>query len=116
MSVRVERGGEVTTVVLDRPEVRNAVDRETAGRLVEEFREFDADPGTRVAVLWGVGGTFCAGADLKAMARGDLPRLEETGPGPMGPSRMRLSKPVIAAIAGRAVAGGAGRHGSFGVS
>ncbi|MEK7867043.1 MAG: crotonase/enoyl-CoA hydratase family protein [Planctomycetota bacterium] len=106
MSVRVERGGEVTTVVLDRPEVRNAVDRETADRLVEAFREFDADPRTRVAVLWGEGGTFCAGADLKAVAKGDLPRLEETGPGAMGPSRMRLSKPVIAAIAGHAVAGG----------
>src|SRR5262245_53637152 len=102
MSVHVETEGPVTTVVLDRPEARNAVDRETAGALADAFREFDADESQSVAVLWGAGGTFCAGADLKAMDN----RIEPDGDGPMGPSRMRLGKPVIAAIEGHAVAGG----------
>jgi enoyl-CoA hydratase len=104
--VRVERSGPVTTVVLDRPEVRNAVDRPTAEALADAFRAFDADDGQAVAVLWGAGGTFCAGADLKAVADGRANRLEADGDGPMGPSRMLLSKPVIAAVAGHAVAGG----------
>jgi enoyl-CoA hydratase len=104
--VRVERSGPVTTVVLDRPEVRNAVDRPTADALADAFRAFDADDGQAVAVLWGAGGTFCAGADLKAVADGRANRLEADGDGPMGPSRMLLSKPVIAAVAGHAVAGG----------
>ena len=107
MSVRSETRDRVTTVILDRPEVRNAVDRATADALAEAFRRFDADPGADVAVLWGAGGTFCAGADLKAVASGGpANRIAEDGDGPMGPTRMQLSKPVIAAIAGHAVAGG----------
>jgi enoyl-CoA hydratase/carnithine racemase len=106
MSVRVERDGPVTTVVLDAPQVRNAVDRTTAEALADAFRAFDADEQAAVGVLWGAGGTFCAGADLKAAAAGAGNRVAPDGDGPMGPSRMVLSKPVIAAIAGHAVAGG----------
>jgi enoyl-CoA hydratase len=106
MSVRVEKNGPVTTVVLSRPEVRNAVDRETALALADAFRDFDNDPGASVGVLFGDNGTFCAGADLKSIAAGRHNRTETTGDGPMGPSRMLLSKPVIAAISGYAVAGG----------
>ena len=107
MSVRIERNGPVTTVVLNRPEARNAVDRPTAEALADAFRAFDADPDAAVAVLWGEGGTFCAGADLKAIGtRARQPRRAEDGDGPMGPTRMLLGKPVIAAIAGHAVAGG----------
>ncbi len=101
--VRTEKDGAVTTVILSRPERRNAVDRSTAEALSEAFREFDADPEACVAVLWGEGGTFCAGADLKD-GHGNVARPE--GDGPMGPSRMLLSKPVIAAVSGFAVAGG----------
>jgi len=104
--VRIERDGPVTTVILDRPAVRNAVDRDTADSLVAAFSAFDADEGAAVAVLWGAGGTFCAGADLQAIAAGRPNRVAPEGDGPMGPTRMRLSKPVIAAIAGHAVAGG----------
>ncbi|MBW1878643.1 MAG: crotonase/enoyl-CoA hydratase family protein [Deltaproteobacteria bacterium] len=104
--VLVERDGPVTTVVLHRPEVRNAVDRPTADALTAAFRAFAADEGAMVAVLWGAGGTFCAGADLKAIARGTPNRVAPDGDGPMGPTRMKLAKPVIAAIAGHAVAGG----------
>jgi enoyl-CoA hydratase len=106
MSVRVEKNGPVTTVVLARPEVRNAVDRDCAHQLAEAFREFDQDPNALVAVFFGDNGTFCAGADLKSIAAGNPNRTEPTGDGPMGPSRMLLSKPVIAAISGYAVAGG----------
>jgi enoyl-CoA hydratase len=106
MSVRVERVGAVTTIIMSRPEVRNAIDRSTAQALADAFREFDADDGARVAVLHGDHGTFCAGADLKAAARGELPRIESTGDGPLGPTRMLLGKPVVASIAGHAVAGG----------
>ncbi|HUJ25501.1 MAG TPA: crotonase/enoyl-CoA hydratase family protein [Myxococcales bacterium] len=106
MSVRVEKSGPVTTVVLHRPQVRNAVDRDTAQALADAFRAFDADGGARAGVLFGDGGTFCAGADLKAIATGQANRLEPDGDGPMGPSRMLPGKPVIAAIAGHAVAGG----------
>lgn len=106
MTVRVERRGAVTTVVLDRPAVRNAVDRETAEALSAAFREFEADPAARVAVLWGAHGTFCAGADLKAIAAGLPNRVEPDGDAPLGVGRLRLSKPVIAAIAGHALAGG----------
>lgn len=105
-AVRVERDGPVWTVVLHRPERRNAVDRATADALAAAFREFDADPHAHVAVLWGDGGTFCAGADLKAVAEGTPNRLDAEGDGPMGPSRLQLDKPVIAAISGHAVAGG----------
>jgi len=104
--VTVERNGPVTTVVLDRPEVRNAVDGPAAAALCEAFMDFDADPDASVAVLFGAGGTFCSGADLKAVGTPDGVRTQTDGPGPMGPTRLRLSKPVIAAICGHAVAGG----------
>jgi enoyl-CoA hydratase len=106
MSVRIERDGPVTTVVLSRPDVRNAVDGPTAQALADAFREFDADPAASVAVLWGDGGTFCAGADLAAIGTKRSNRVTEDGDGPMGPTRLSLSKPVIAAIRGYAVAGG----------
>jgi enoyl-CoA hydratase len=106
MSVRIAKNGPITTVILHRPEVRNAVDAPTAQALAAAFRAFDADPDARVAVLYGEGGTFCAGADLKAISEGRLPRLVPDGDAPMGPSRMVLGKPVIAAISGHAVAGG----------
>jgi enoyl-CoA hydratase len=106
MSVRVERSGPVTTVIIDRPEVRNAVDGPTAAALAREFRRFDADPDASVAVLTGAGGTFCSGADLRAMGTPAQNAVSPDGDGPMGPTRMRLSKPVIAAIDGYAVAGG----------
>jgi len=102
VGVHAESVGPVTTVVIDRPDARNAVDRITAEQLTEAFRAFDADGSQSVAVLTGAGGTFCAGADLKAMDN----RVEADGDGPMGPTRLRLSKPVIAAIEGFAVAGG----------
>lgn len=115
-TVRIERDGVVTTVIIDRPEVRNAVDRPTAEALSEAFLQFERDSEARVAVLWGAGGTFCAGADLKGVAegRGNRTRPPKTGDeydplaadGPMGPTRMALSKPVIAAVSGHAVAGG----------
>src|SRR6478609_91945 len=104
--VRVERSGPVTTVILDRPAAKNAVDRDTAQALADAFRAFEADDTARVAVLFGDHGTFCAGADLKALSQGTGNRVAADGDGPMGPSRMLLSKPVIAAIAGHAVAGG----------
>lgn len=104
--VRIEKRGTVTTVILDQPEVRNAVDRPTADALAAAFRDFDADPESRVAVLWGSGGVFCAGANLKARGSPEENRVDPEDEGPMGPSRMLLSKPVIAAIAGFAVAGG----------
>ncbi len=101
--------GPVRTIIINRPDKRNAVDRPTATALRAAFEAFEADEEARVAVLAGAGGTFCAGADLAAL--GDPERRNEvepqgTGPGPMGPSRMMLSKPVIAAVSGHAVAGG----------
>ena len=104
--IRIERTGAVTSVIIDRRAARNAVDRETAQELADAFRAFDADDAARVAVLAGDHGTFCAGADLKALAAGTPNRVAPDGDGPMGPSRMLLSKPVIAAISGHAVAGG----------
>src|SRR5438105_1809388 len=104
--IRIERDGTVTTVIIDRPGAKNAVDRGTAEQLADAFRAFDADADARVAVLHGDHGTFCAGADLKALASGNPNRVARDGDGPMGPSRMLLSKPVIASIAGHAVAGG----------
>jgi enoyl-CoA hydratase len=106
MSVRVEKDGAVATVILSRPEARNAVDPDTARALADAFRAFDADADASVAVLWGEGGTFCSGADLKAFAAGRYDDIREEGDGPMGPSRLLLDKPVIAAIEGYAVAGG----------
>jgi enoyl-CoA hydratase len=104
--VRVERSGPVTTVIMNRPEARNAVNGPAAAGLYEAFDEFDNDESASVAVLWGDNGTFCAGADLKAFGTPDANPVHRTGPGPMGPSRMVLSKPVIAAVSGYAVAGG----------
>ena len=108
MSVRAETVGRVLTVILDRPERRNAVDGAVAAKLAETFRAFDSDDTLDVAVLWGSGGCFCAGADLKAVAEdaGAANTLDADGDGPMGPTRMQLGKPVIAAISGHAVAGG----------
>jgi len=105
-AVTVERAGPVTTVRLSRPHARNAVDGVTAAALADAFRAFDADPEASVAVLHGEGGTFCAGADLRAVGTPAGNRTEPDGDGPMGPTRMRLGKPVIAAIEGHAVAGG----------
>lgn len=106
MSVHVSKDGPVTIVTIERPEVRNAVDGPTAQALADAFRAFDADQTAAVAVLTGAGGTFCAGADLQAIGTERGNRVEEDGDGPMGPTRLRLSKPVIAAIEGYAVAGG----------
>ncbi|MEZ0383923.1 crotonase/enoyl-CoA hydratase family protein [Mycobacterium sp. pW045] len=106
MNVRVERSGAVTTVILDRPEARNAVDGPTAAALYQAFAEFDRDDSAAVAVLWGDHGTFCAGADLKAFGTEKTNQTHRSGPGPMGPTRMTLTKPVIAAVSGYAVAGG----------
>ena len=106
MTVRVERAGAVTIVTIDRPEARNAVDRPTAALLADAFRDFDADPSQSVAVLTGAHGTFCAGADLKAFGTDRANSVSTEGDGPMGPTRMLLSKPVIAAVEGYAVAGG----------
>ena len=106
MSVRVDKRGPVTTVILDRPHARNAVDGPTALALFDAFETFERDDTASVAVLWGAGGTFCAGADLKAIGTPDTNPTHSSGPGPMGPTRMVLSKPVIAAISGYAVAGG----------
>jgi len=105
-NVLVERDGEVTTITIDRPAARNAVDGPTAAELAEAFREFDADPAAAVAVLTGSGGAFCAGADLKAIGTDRMNRTHPDGDGPMGPTRLRLGKPVIAAVHGHAVAGG----------
>lgn len=111
-AVRVEKNGPVTTVILHRPHARNAVDRPTAEALTAAFLAFEADEAASVAVFWGAGGAFCAGADLKAVATGRGNRIVDPtgdyldGAGPMGPSRLVLSKPVIAAIDGPAVAGG----------
>ena len=104
--VAYEVDGSVAIVSIDRPEVRNAVDRATAEELAAAFRLFDADEGLAVAVLTGRGGTFCAGADLRSVAAGAGNRVAEDGDGPMGPTRLQLSKPVIAAVEGHAVAGG----------
>lgn len=107
MSVSVTRDGEIAIIAIDRPDRRNAVDGPTARLLYDAFKAFDADDTASVAVLTGVGGNFCAGADLKAMAVGGGNPVERAGDlGPMGPTRLRLSKPVIAAVEGFAVAGG----------
>ena len=108
MGIRVEKKDVVTTIIIDNPEVKNAVDGPTGKALANAFREFDKDKKAKVAVLWGDHGCFCAGANLKAMVEGIHNRIntDMTKDGPMGPSRMVLSKPVIAAVAGYAVAGG----------
>jgi enoyl-CoA hydratase len=104
--VRYETQDEIAIVTIDRPDVRNAVDGPTAAALADAFRRFDADAALSVAILTGANGTFCAGADLKAVSQGRANSVTEDGDGPMGPSRMLLSKPVIAAVEGFAVAGG----------
>lgn len=105
-TVRFEADGPVAIVTIDRPEVRNAVDRPTAEALSDAFGRFEDDENLAVAVLTGAGENFCAGADLKAVAEGRTNRVEETGDGPLGPTRMVLSKPALAAVEGYAVAGG----------
>jgi enoyl-CoA hydratase len=106
-TITVQKQGRITVIGIARPDVRNAVDRSTAAALAQAFRAFDDDADSDVAVFHGENGTFCAGADLKAFAseRGGN-RLDPEGEGPMGPSRMLLGKPVIAAVSGHAVAGG----------
>jgi len=106
MRVLTEKKGLVTTIIINRPEVRNAVDGDTALALADAFRAFESDTEARVAVLTGAGGFFCAGADLKGFSEDRGNRLTPEGDGPMGPSRMSFSKPVIAAVSGYAVAGG----------
>src|SRR5690242_20583351 len=107
-TVRVDKSGPVTTVLINRPDARNAVDGPTAAALADAFRAFDADEHASVAVLGGVGAAFCAGADLKSVGtdRGNQLTPVADGDGPMGPTRLMLSKPVIAAVQGHAVAGG----------
>ncbi len=105
-TVDISREGPVIVVTIFRPERRNAVDSGTAAALLSAFTDFEEDDSASVAVLTGAGGTFCAGADLKALTEGDPRPIVEEGPGPMGPTRLELSKPVIAAIEGHAVAGG----------
>jgi enoyl-CoA hydratase len=105
-NVRYETRDQIAIVTIDRPDVRNAVDGPTAAELAAAFRRFEADATLSVAILTGAGGTFCAGADLKGVSQGRGNRVDELGDGPMGPSRMLLSKPTIAAVEGFAVAGG----------
>jgi len=106
MPVKVEKKYPVFTIIIDNPDVRNAVDQQTANQLADVFREFERDEKALSAVLWGANGTFCSGANLKNIAEGGGNRKEKDGDGPMGPTRLQLSKPVIAAVAGYAVAGG----------
>src|SRR5256885_17164215 len=106
MSVRIEKQGPVTTVILSRPQARNAVDPQTASALAGAFRDFEADPEADVAVLWGEGGNFCAGADLKALAEGRYDHVPAGGDGPKGPSPPLPPKPPIAPTPGSPVPGG----------
>jgi enoyl-CoA hydratase len=106
MPIKVEIEYPIYTIIINNPEVKNAVDGKTAKELADAFRSFENDNDALVAVLWGSNGTFCSGANLKAIAAGEGNRINPEGDGPMGPTRMSLSKPVIAAIAGYAVAGG----------
>jgi enoyl-CoA hydratase len=106
MPIQIDRNYPVYTIIIDNPEVKNAVDRNSAQELADAFRQFEKDNNALVAVLWGSNGVFCSGANLKAISVGKVNRIRDKGDGPMGPTRMMLSKPVIAAISGYAVAGG----------
>ncbi len=106
MVIKIEKKYPVSTIIIDNPEVKNAIDSTSAAELADAFRDFEQDEQALVSVLWGANGTFCAGANLKSIAAGKGNRIDTKGDGPMGPSRMMLSKPVIAAVAGNAVAGG----------
>ncbi|MGQ4875604.1 MAG: crotonase/enoyl-CoA hydratase family protein [Promethearchaeia archaeon] len=106
MPIKIEKDYPIYTVIIDNPESKNAVDGPTAQELADAFRNFEDDDKALVAVLYGANGTFCSGANLKAIAKGLGNRIDPKGDGPMGPSRMLLSKPVIAAVSGYAVAGG----------
>jgi enoyl-CoA hydratase len=106
MAIRIEKNYPIFTIIIDNPQVKNAVDGKTAQELADAFRKFEDDKQAEVAVLWGSDGTFCSGANLKAIINGRGNRVEESGDAPMGPTRMILSKPVIAAVAGHAAAGG----------
>lgn len=103
-SIIVETQNGISTIIINRPLVKNAIDFECAELLAQKIREFEADDAVKAGVLWGVE-TFCAGADLKSIGSGTFNRLEDEGNGPLGPSRMELSKPMIAAVSGYAVAG-----------
>ncbi|UCG02582.1 MAG: crotonase/enoyl-CoA hydratase family protein [Candidatus Heimdallarchaeota archaeon] len=106
MGIKVEKKRRIWTIIIDNPEVRNAVDGPTANALANTFRNFEAEEEAKVAVLWGDHGYFCSGANMKTIQDGLGNRVEKNGDGPMGPTRMVLSKPVIAAVSGYAVAGG----------
>ncbi|NVM36504.1 MAG: crotonase/enoyl-CoA hydratase family protein [Candidatus Lokiarchaeota archaeon] len=106
MLIKIEKNYPIYTIILDNPEVKNAVDGPTATELANAFKNFEKDEKALVAVLWGANGTFCSGANLKSITNGQGNRIDRKGDAPMGPSRMALSKPVIAAVAGYAVAGG----------
>lgn len=106
MVIRIEKNYPIITIIINNPEVKNAVDGPTAKQLADAFRDYEQDENALVAVLWGTNGSFCSGANLKAVADGRGNQIDKDGDAPMGPSRMILSKPVIAAISGYAVAGG----------
>lgn len=106
MVIRIEKNYPIITIIINNPDVKNAVDGPTAKELADAFRDFEQDEKAQVAVLWGANGSFCSGANLKAVADGRGNRIDKDGDAPMGPSRMVLSKPIIAAVSGYAVAGG----------
>lgn len=106
MSIIIEKKNNISTIIIYNPEVRNAIDGKSAEFLANAIREFEADKDSKVAVLWGMDGNFCSGANLKALMTGSGNKVTKEGDGPMGPTRMILSKPIIAAISGYAVAGG----------
>jgi len=106
MPIEIEKDYPLYTIIINNPEVRNAIDKQNAQQLADAFRDFEKDENALVAVLWGSNGNFCAGANLKAIIEGEANRIQKEGDAPMGPSRMLLSKPIIAAVSGYAVAGG----------
>lgn len=106
MGIDIEKKNHIMTIIINNPAVKNAIDGKSAEQLANAFREFEADKDSYVAILWGKGGTFCSGANLKALQNGTGNKAQENGDGPMGPTRMIISKPVIGALSGYAVAGG----------